>query len=301
MKFASPLRYPGGKACLAGFLAEVIELNELRGCTYYEPYAGGAGAALSLLRDGWVSEVFINDADERVSAFWLSVLNESNRFVDRVLSSPVTMHEWYRQREVCANPNSHESFDVGFAAFFMNRCNRSGVLTGAGPIGGLQQKGKWRLDVRFSRESLAARILALATLKDHIHVARFDAIEFLKSQLPRGRNRSRVFVYLDPPYVHKGQRLYLNAYETNDHALLALYLERQHSLQWIMSYDDTELVRSLYIRQQIASLPVRYSLQNKRYANELIIAPKRLALPCSCKVHGKRFDLSADRAKGTKS
>ncbi len=112
MRFVSPLRYPGGKACLAGFLTDVIELNDLHGCVYYEPYAGGAGAALRLLCDEVVSEIFINDADERVNAFWKSALNESGRFMDKVLSVPLTMDEWYRQRKVCSTPGSHNRFDV---------------------------------------------------------------------------------------------------------------------------------------------------------------------------------------------
>jgi DNA adenine methylase len=258
MRFASPLRYPGGKACLAGFLADVIEMNGLRGCAYHEPYAGGAGAALSLLRDGVVSKIFINDADERVNAFWVSMLNESERFVNRVLTAPLTMKEWYRQREVCANPGGHDRFDVGFAAFFMNRCNRSGVLTGAGPIGGLEQKGEWKLGVRFSREPLAERILKLARVRNQIQITHLDAIDFLKTTLPLGRDRRKVLVYLDPPYVHKGQRLYLNSYETKDHAQLARYIKGQRTLPWIMSYDDTDVVRELYCDQRLTSLPIHY-------------------------------------------
>ncbi len=42
----SPLRYPGGKANLAGFLRGLIGRNVGEGCTYFELYAGGAGAAL---------------------------------------------------------------------------------------------------------------------------------------------------------------------------------------------------------------------------------------------------------------
>jgi DNA adenine methylase len=294
MRFASPLRYPGGKACLTGFLTDVIEMNNLRGAAYYEAYAGGAGAALSLLRDGVVSEIHINDADERVNAFWVSALDESERFVDRVLSTPLTMAEWYRQREVCANPKTHRRFDVGFAAFFMNRCNRSGVLTGAGPIGGLEQKGKWKLDVRFSREPLAERILKLARVRGQIHITHLDAIDFLKSTLPAGHGRKNVFVYLDPPYVNKGQRLYLNSYETKDHAQLARYIKRQRKLPWIMSYDDTEVVRELYYDQQLTSLPIHYSLQTKRSAKELIIAPHRLTLPSACQLQGKEAVLTTE-------
>jgi DNA adenine methylase len=133
---ASPLRYPGGKGCLSSLLADVIDLNDLRGSVYYEPYAGGAGAALELLREGIVSEVYINDADLRVGAFWESVLGETGHFVDEIFGVPLSIKEWRRQLEICSNPATHTRFQTGFAAFYMNRCNRSGVLTGAGPIGG---------------------------------------------------------------------------------------------------------------------------------------------------------------------
>ena len=279
MKFASPLRYPGGKACLAGFLSDAIDLNGLHGCAYYEPYAGGAGAALSLLRDEVVSEIFINDADPRVHAFWDAALTESDRFAERVLTAPLTIAEWHQQQAICKHPIGHARFDVGFAAFYMNRCNRSGVLTGAGPIGGFEQKGVWRLDVRFSREPLAERIHTLATMREQIHLTNLDAIDFLKSELPRGRLRSEAFVYLDPPYVQKGQRLYLNAYVEKNHRQLARYITRQPTLHWLMSYDDADLVRQLYFEQQLSSQPIRYSLQQKRTANELIIAPHHIVLP----------------------
>ncbi len=70
----SPLRYPGGKSCLSYFLAELIDLNKVKGGTYYELYAGGAGAALSLLFNDIVSKIVINDADYRIYAFWHSIL-----------------------------------------------------------------------------------------------------------------------------------------------------------------------------------------------------------------------------------
>jgi DNA adenine methylase len=278
---------------LASFLGDVIKTNGVEGCPYFEPYAGGAGAALTLLLKGIVGEVFVNDADERVSAFWRASLFDTDRFLEKVRTIRLSVDEWRRQHEICSNPKNHKKFEVGFAAFFMNRCNRSGVLTGAGPIGGFEQDGNWTLGVRFNREPLVKRIKVLAALKDKIHVSRLDAIDFLKRMLPRGDKRSRVFVYLDPPYVNKGQRLYLNAYEQKDHTALAGYLRRQSTLPWIMSYDDTPLVRRLYAELNLAPLPIQYSLQQKRSATELIIAPKTLTLPAQCSVHGKNTNLQA--------
>ena len=244
-KYVSPLRYPGGKASLASFLEDVIDLNDLRGCQYFEPYAGGAGAALTLLEHKVVKEININDADPRVFAFWKAVLNDTNRFVDKVLSVPLNMEEWHRQRAVCSSPRANSTFDLGFSAFYMNRCNRSGVMNGAGPIGGLQQAGKWKLNARFNRENLAYRIEQLGVKRNQINLFRMDAIKFLKSSLPSGNARRNVFVYLDPPYVNKGQRLYLNSYATRDHSDISHYLSKQRILPWLMSYDDTALIREL--------------------------------------------------------
>jgi DNA adenine methylase len=298
-RYASPLRYPGGKAGLTRFLADTIELNDLRGCMYYEPYAGGAGAALSLLKQEVVSELYLNDADKRIYAFWRAALNSTKRFVERIRSVPLTVEEWHRQHSVCAYPNVHSQFDIGFAAFFMNRCNRSGVLTGAGPIGGYKQSGKWRLDVRFNRETLSERILALGHLRKRIHVSCEDAIDFLKAALPKKDGFNGVFVYLDPPYVTNGQRLYLNAYGANDHAQLAEYVSRQSALPWIMSYDNSELIRTLYANQRIALMPISYSLQEKRSAKELIISPQHLVVPKVCHIHGRESLLQLEESVRT--
>jgi DNA adenine methylase len=275
----SPLRYPGGKARLARFLATIIKANDLRGCSYYEPYAGGAGAALNLLAAGVVSEIHLNDADRRLFCFWRAILDESSRFADKILTTPVTIDEWKRQRGICAHPRGHARFDVGFAAFYVNRCSRSGVLDGAGPIGGYKQEGTWKVDVRFVRESLAARVRNIGALRDSIHVSNQDALRFLKSKLPKGGYRESVFVYLDPPYVTNGRRLYWNFYQRRDHSILAQYLKGQTRLHWLLSYDQNKSVRLLYPSCRILSLPIHYSLQVKREARELIITPRYLGIP----------------------
>lgn len=279
MKLVSPLRYPGGKTILARFLEDVIDLNDLRGGAYCEPFAGGAGAALALLEKGVVSNLILNDADKRVYEFWHSAITDPDRFCKRINDVPLTIDEWRHQHQICTNPDSYDEFDVGFAAFFMNRCNRSGVLSGAGPIGGYSQEGRWRINVRFNRDGLVERISALKKFKEKIRFSNLDAIAFLKQALPNGNKRKSTFIYLDPPYVVKGQRLYLNAYEERDHAMLARYMMSQKRLPWVMSYDDNATVRRLYSDCRQALLPTRYSLQEKRSENELAIAPNRIALP----------------------
>lgn len=283
MRYASPLRYPGGKGCLAQFLEDTIDINDLRGCAYFEPYAGGAGAALKLLYDGVVSELFLNDLDNRVYAFWKSVIEKTDEFIKLIRTTPLSIEQWHHQSEICKKPGRHKLLDVGFAAFYMNRCNRSGIITGAGPIGGYDQSGKWKVDVRFNRETLSERIFELGKHRSQIHVSKDDAIHFLRTHLPRGLKRRKVFVYVDPPYVGNGQRLYLNAYVDKDHRALAKYLNNQTSLSWIVSYDDAQLVRECYGDQRIRKVEIQYALQSKKAAEELVIVPQHVALPGYCR------------------
>lgn len=275
----SPLRYPGGKAKLAPILAQTIKLNDLSGCAYFEPFAGGAGAALRLLREGVVSELHLNDLDPRIYHFWHAALNETERFVERIGSVPLTVEEWRRQRQICMEADVTQPFELGFATFYLNRCNRSGVILGAGPIGGQQQSGTWRLDARFNKANLANRITHLTEAQDRIHITQMDAKKFLKEHLPRGPKRRKVFVYLDPPYYSKSGNLYMNSYGERDHRDLARYMRRQNVLNWVASYDDIDFIRNQYIFCNVSHNSLQYSLQEKRQAKELLIAPTYVVLP----------------------
>ena len=278
IKHLSPLRYPGGKAQLSGLLAETIAVNGLRGCRYYEPFAGGGGAALSLLDSGVVSELYLNDADKRIYAFWQAALHQPEEFAGRILGAKLTIEEWRRQRELLENHEAHSPLEVGFAAFYMNRCNRSGIITGAGPIGGYNQQGAWGMGARFYRETLAGRVRKLAELRGKIHLSGVDALDFLRRTRDNEGGGAQ-FVYLDPPYVSNGRRLYLNYYAEQDHRNLAEWLKEQKRLPWLLSYDDSELIRELYGGHQVGTCPIQYILRRRRMARELLIAPPQLQLP----------------------
>ena len=79
--YPSPLRYPGGKTKLTTFLEDIILLNNLENCTFYELYAGGAGTSLNLLFSGICNKIVLNDLDFHVYAFWDSILNDTDNFL----------------------------------------------------------------------------------------------------------------------------------------------------------------------------------------------------------------------------
>ena len=203
-KHYSPLRYPGGKSSLSCFLATLIKNNKIENCTYVEPYAGGAGAALTLLFLEKVDSIIINDLDKAIYSFWKAILNHTDKFVEKIQNVEISIEEWRRQKEIYRNKRSTQ-LDLGFAAFYLNRTNRSGIIEG-GPIGGVNQTGKWLIDARFNKADLIERIKNIASYKSRIKVSNKDGIELLKL-LHTNKN---YFIYLDPPYYVKGSCLYLN-------------------------------------------------------------------------------------------
>ena len=130
MRDASPLRYPGGKWRLFRFFKRAISLNFSRPPMYVEPYAGGASLALSLLFKGLVSEIWINDLDPAIHAFWHSVLKHPQEFSRLVMTVPLTPEEWRKQKQIYSEGLASGRFALGFATFYLNRTNHSGILNG---------------------------------------------------------------------------------------------------------------------------------------------------------------------------
>ncbi|TOD09223.1 DNA adenine methylase, partial [Vibrio parahaemolyticus] len=164
--FYSPLRYPGGKSKLTAYVVETLKLNELEGGTYVEPFAGGCAIAWYLLLEGHVENVWINDLDPAIHAFWYSVLNRTDDLCQLIENTDVTIEEWHIQKSIYANDRTN-SLELGFATFFLNRTNRSGIIK-AGVIGGLEQNGNYLLDCRFNKERLIEQIRAIAACRDNI-------------------------------------------------------------------------------------------------------------------------------------
>jgi len=290
---SSPLRYPGGKGVLTDFIIDVILGNNLEECAYIEPFAGGAGAALNLLFEGIVKELYLNDADVTIFAFWHSILTETEKILKMVRDTPVTIEEWQKQRKVLLNERG-DMVSLGFAAFFLNRCNRSGIIYSAGPIGGFNQTGKWKIDVRFNKLKLKKRIEKIALHKDKIKISNKDAVDFLMI-IPYDILKS-AFIYFDPPYFAKGRKLYMNYFKEDDHRNLSDYINVWNNPYWIMTYDDAEFIRILYNRYRLFSYHINYSLQEKRKGEELLITPRHIFLPAAIKINGKIIPLSQQTA-----
>lgn len=275
----SALRYPGGKSSLSGLLAEFIELNNLQDGIYAEPYAGGAGAGLNLLFSEYVSELILNDADRNIYLFWRSILFDTERFIKLLNDTPISIDEWKKHRQILRNSEVYSELEIAFSTFYLNRCNRSGILY-AGPIGGQSQSGKWLLDARFNKVELTRRIEKIALFASRVSIHDLDAIDFIKQYiLPLAVLDNRLLVYLDPPYYSKGSQLYLNYYVPEDHVTLANFINSQLGFKWIVSYDDVPQIRQLYSGREITTYAPRYSAHGAKIGKEVIIYCPNCLLP----------------------
>lgn len=276
MTNATPLRYPGGKSVLTPFFRELFHMNHMEHVVYAEPYAGGVGAGVNLLLLNEIERLVINDANKGIYSFWRAVVQECDRLIEAIRTTPVNLEEWRRQKAII-NEAQTPSFELGFATLFLSRTNRSGILN-AGPIGGgtqeSQDRATYKMDCRFNKERIIAQIQAIAAHSDQIRVHNEDAMDFL-----RGLQDDNLFVYLDPPYYEQGKALYLSYYKPDDHKRLASYLCDRALFRWVLSYDNVAPIREMYAGQDCYTFELNYSAADKKKGSEFITHSNGVIFP----------------------
>lgn len=276
----TPLRYPGGKAKLANYVKDIIEDNGLHDGHYIEPYAGGAGVALELLFQEYVTNIHINDISKPIYAFWSSVLNRTDELCRMVSDMPVTVANWDSQKKIFRNPDDYNELELGFATFFLNRTNRSGVLNG-GIIGGRDQTGPWKIDARYNPKELINRIESIGKLRNRISLTRKDAVEFLSEGTQIWPENS--LIYLDPPYYVKGRALYYDYYTDKDHRAVSAAVSKITKQSWIVSYDNVQPIKDFYCKYRGIIYNLGYSVSKAQTGSEVMFFSDNLSIP---ELHG---------------
>ena len=262
---------------MADLLSQIRKLNGLRDHAVAEPFAGGAGASLTLLYLEETRRILINDADPAIYDFWWSLVNQPEQFLDYLSNTKVTMEEWRLQRDIYKNPGRVSRVRRGFATFFLNRCNHSGIIVNAGPIGGINQRGRWKLDARFNKTNLQPRCKKVSEYRDRINVSCYDGMEFFDKV-----DDDTTMFFIDPPYFEKGSTLYLDCLEEGYHQALADRLKIMRDKAWVLTYDDCSEIRGMYegwAYLRAYSLP--YTAHRRRRGKEVLIVPKWMRLPDS--------------------
>lgn len=285
----SPLRYPGGKSRLASFISLLIQKSKIENPIYVEPFAGGAGVALSLLLNSVVDEIVINDYDKAIYSVWRALLTETDSFIELIEDTPLNIEEWRTQKRIYDEEGGRYSLKLGFAAFYLNRTNRSGILSNAGPIGGFNQMGNYLIDARFNRQELVRRVCEIAKHKSKIHLYNKDIRMFLEKYMPKYQERA--FIYFDPPYYNKGKALYKNFFSPMDHQEIFECISELHC-PWLVTYDDVPEIREIYSSYAGKRYDLTYSLANNGKKSELMFLSDNALWPSEAELNERRITIN---------
>jgi len=244
--------------------------------------------ALRLLVDEYVDEIVLNDLNPGIAAFWRSVFYETEDFICLLNMCDVTVEEWHRQHEIYCSLESGE-LELGFATFFLNRTNRSGILN-ARPIGGLRQTGTWKIDARFDKASLIARIRTLSPYESRVTVCEEDGIGLIERFITDGRS----FIYADPPYLTQGDDLYLDTLQWKDHQRLASLLRDADG--WFLTYDaDPRIANELYAGLRCAEFQTSHTAAVQHVGREYAVFARSLRVPSLTKLGSRNARFVSDR------
>lgn len=286
----SPLRYPGGKTQLAKFIGNLIEINHLENAIYIEPFAGGFGVGIDLLYNNKVDSVILNDLDTPVYSVWYAILNESERLIDDINNTTIDISEWNKQKNIYDKlcKSNEYSYKLAFATFFLNRTNRSGIMN-AGPIGGKEQKGKYKLDCRFNKDNLIKKIKKIESNKSKIYLYNMDAINFIENVI-LSYNPNEVFIFFDPPYYKQGKSLYNSFFEDDDHKRLENNIRLLSDYYWMLTYDNHKTILNLYDEYKKYLYRLRYSVSKKVKSQELLVVSNKMQVESFGKIQIRQID-----------
>lgn len=201
----SPLRYPGGKGKMLKQLAPYFPEHV---GTIVEPFAGGASASLAMLFTGRTDNIVLNDLDPGVYAFWKCCLGETDDFLNLLHGVHGTREEFLSAKNALDHPEMHSMLYLAISFLVANQLAFSGI-TKAGIAGDYEK--------RWNFKKVRDRILKISEYKDRITVLQKDALDVIEEFYWDKNN----FLFIDPPYVQQGKKLYREWYKTEDHRKLS--------------------------------------------------------------------------------
>jgi len=246
-----------------------LAANDLRPEVFVEPFAGGANVSLQMIARDLVDCIALYDLDPIVSGFWWTVFNRHKFLINKVREGSVSVKN-QKINGHCTN---------GWKCLFLNRTSFSGILSeSSGPIGGLSQESKYTVDCRFYEDTIVKRLESLWQIRDRVfdvgtqpYTSTFAYFESRKKLSP--------FLYLDPPFFYKAEKLYNFYFSSKDHDEFVDQVARL-TLPWLLSYDYCDETVALLKRHGLSYriLPVTYnaSANSKKYKRELVSSNLKL-------------------------
>lgn len=291
----TPLRYPGGKSRLLGYVEKFLKSNGISPDCVCEPYAGAASISVGLLQRGTVGSAHICEKDPLIFAYWSAIKYHFDDFVESINAVEISMETWFTFKKYLSD-DADKKFNVtelALAFLFYNRTNYSGIIKG-GPLGGKSQKSPYKLGCRFNKSAIIEKLVSLNRIAENIQVIRGDGLEFMKEESANSSCKE-IFFYVDPPFYKAGKDLYREFFKDEDHIKLANFLADLES-PWLLSYDDSEFIRNLYKEKRNAKIYTDYQANFLKKSESELLFSNRVIPPGSTVVNFKyspplNFDL----------
>ena len=263
---SSFFRYPGGKAKLCGrILHHLSRLMDDSITQYRELFFGGGSVGIKYVqKKECPKQIWLNDKDVGIACLWTSVIRYPDSLKKLVLAYKPTVDSFYQLKNDLLNTTSvpdteEEVAQVGFNKLALHQITYSGLgLKSGGPLGGVAQLSKYKVDCRWSPAYICKKINTVHKVfsnKEVIHEA-CTSYDFEKIITDTSM---KALLYLDPPYFVKGSQLYHESFTHQDHTRLCENLKNtQH--KWLLSYDACEEIKEMYSWATIEEVEVNYSI-----------------------------------------
>lgn len=259
------IRYPGSKAKLYRPILDAMPAEITLGLwsfenswEYREPFFG-SGAIGFRIMDSLSArcKVWLNDRDYWLVCLWNAVKDSHEELVAMVRKFKPSADKFFEFKSQDGDM-SVDPLLAGFRKLAIHQMSVSGfgVMSGTCLGGRNQENAQYPVDCRWNPIRLVDHIN-----NRHRQMERFGGLlkitckdfSAVLANCPK-----RCFVYMDPPYVEKGEMLYKHGMNEAEHRRLANSISGINC-QWMLSYDDHPLVRELYNKCEVKQIAVTYS------------------------------------------
>ena len=242
----SPLRYPGGKSRAVSAIMRLIPDDTE---VVWSPFLGGGSVELACAARG--IKVFGSDLFEPLINFWNHLLENPLELADAVEEYlPLPKHRFYGLQKSYLQMS--DPLERAAVFFVLNRASFSGATLAGGMSPG---------HPRFTPSSIQR-------LRDF----RIEGFTVKHCDYRQAMNDSDDgLMYLDPPYIIDSKLYgYKGDMHTNfNHEELAMILRGKSN--WILSYNDSEIIRHLYDGYEILTPQWVYGMARDKRSREVLI------------------------------
>jgi DNA adenine methylase len=240
----SPLRYPGGKARAVKQILKIIPAAEE---ILVSPFFGGGSVEIAASHLG--KTVIGYDIFTPLVDFWIELLQNPDVLANKVMEYfPLSKSRFYDLQKMSFT----DRLENAAVFYVLNRSSFGGSTLSGGMSPG---------HPRFTESSIDYLRNFQAT---NLSVSFGDFHETIVVH-------NNTFLYLDPPYLIENS-LYGKNGDTHkgfDHEGLCTLL--QHRDKWVLSYNDSRLIRDMYKKFRFFKPQWKYGMSADKESRELLI------------------------------